>query len=1049
MPEAVATKSEQGTKAGGKARGPMEARPTTRSTSPVSDILRLQSTAGNQVTSELLTSRDPAIRSVFGIDRFRTVPLVVHEAIEGDGQALESEVRDEMEQRFDRDLSGVRIHTDANAAESADAVNALAYTVGNDIVFGPGEYAPDTESGRRLLSHELTHTIQQTQSFGPIGSGQRFNLESEANKAADHPGESPMPRLSAAPISLQRQPKKSGSDDVSNLGPIFQIYPFDQVPDEAEIRKQLIGHGFNDAQTLGESRAVSDGQDAWSFVHPKYGEIAHVSVGQDSEGGRKFYTLKGYSVGPIAKANSKGAQGAGAAGTEQQGSGQQGSGQQGSGQQGSGQQGSSQQAQQAAGGGGQTSQPGGLTPEERQRLDAIRELMTGSKQKTNEDPKELLRLYQALRDAVEDPTFSRDKGDPWTKFAKFLANNKDKIEGILKGKPPGELTQEKLEKIIAEYGKFIVGQPDEQPEKLEKVEDYDKLLKYNPNWQKMSPADRKLLLEYAKMTPEELEKAPIDFSVVTTDMKVGMALKLSKSWPAAVGDAAKNAFTDPSFVIMLIVTIGIYVGLWMTPDPSFVTKLAAGTLTVVMLAQFAWQDIYGTAKAWLALETACARATTIKDLQTAGDVFAAQVGAVGFDILLFIAMWGLGKAAGPKLSKIGAKRGVARAEAGVKAAEAKPGSGVQQPATGEAAKILDKAARPTASATLDALADLLPDDAAKTGLKQLRQIPGGDMQALRALKAELAKGIDLGRFLSEKVQPAEVRAQSRAALMEARSKLARAKLIEADTIKDPALREAARTEQLNAIKEILQKAGVLDDPKIQKAMQAGDTGKLVGELGEAIQRTQMRAKYPASQGYSVLSNVEIVQEVPGFDSIAKWSAAEKAAGREGNPRGLYEQGNKLWKSVGNADSLVAKSGPGNKLQPVEIEEVKTGGQDSPTQAERQVAKVTTGLGQIAAGQKGVRIFDRIGKNQLGSDLTDQFDLSQINTVKTSTRGPEGKGYAQSLGFDTSTLSAVAESLVKNLPPAKLPVIPPVVSPRKLEEKKKEEESEDQLVPAGR
>ena len=377
------------------------------------------------------------------------------------------------------------------------------------------------------------------------------------------------------------------------------------------------------------------------------------------------------------------------------------------------------------------------------------------------------------------------------------------------------------------------------------------------------------------MTPDELEKTPIDFSVVTTDMKISIALKLAKSWPSAVADAAANAFTDPKFVITLIVTIGIYVGLWLTPDPTWITKIAAGTLTAVMLIQFAWSDIYGTATAWMDLETACKSAKTVEELKKAGDDFAKQIGAVGFDILLFIAMWGLGKLAGPKLSKIGAKRGVARAEAGVKAAEGEPGSGVQQPTTAEGAKILERAARPTASATLDALADLLPDEAAKNGLKQLRGIKGGDMQALRALKAELAKGTDLARFLSEKAQTPEVRAKAQANLLQAKGKLARAKLIEAETIKDPALREAVRTEQLNAIQEILQKAGILNDPKIQNAIKGGNVSQLVGELGEAIQRTQMRAKYPASQGYSVLSNVEVVQQVPGFDSIAKWQAAEK------------------------------------------------------------------------------------------------------------------------------------------------------------------------------
>src|SRR6185369_18043496 len=65
------------------------------------------------------------------------------------------------EPRFVHDFSRVRVHTDARAAESARAVNALAYTVGRDVVFGDGQYAPGTSGGRHTLAHELTHVLQQ------------------------------------------------------------------------------------------------------------------------------------------------------------------------------------------------------------------------------------------------------------------------------------------------------------------------------------------------------------------------------------------------------------------------------------------------------------------------------------------------------------------------------------------------------------------------------------------------------------------------------------------------------------------------------------------------------------------------------------------------------------------------------------------------------------------------------------------------------------------------------------------------------------------------
>jgi len=66
-----------------------------------------------------------------------------------------------MDTRFGLDLSQVRVHADPHAAESAKAIEARAYTNRSDIVFGANEYAPETNEGRRLLAHELTHTIQQ------------------------------------------------------------------------------------------------------------------------------------------------------------------------------------------------------------------------------------------------------------------------------------------------------------------------------------------------------------------------------------------------------------------------------------------------------------------------------------------------------------------------------------------------------------------------------------------------------------------------------------------------------------------------------------------------------------------------------------------------------------------------------------------------------------------------------------------------------------------------------------------------------------------------
>jgi hypothetical protein len=89
-----------------------------------------------------------------------TVPATFTRGL-GPGQLLEPGARAFLEPRFGRDLGAIRVHAGARAARSARAVHARAYTVGRDVVFGAGEYAPGTVAGLRLLAHELTHALQQ------------------------------------------------------------------------------------------------------------------------------------------------------------------------------------------------------------------------------------------------------------------------------------------------------------------------------------------------------------------------------------------------------------------------------------------------------------------------------------------------------------------------------------------------------------------------------------------------------------------------------------------------------------------------------------------------------------------------------------------------------------------------------------------------------------------------------------------------------------------------------------------------------------------------
>jgi hypothetical protein len=88
-------------------------------------------------------------------------PPIVHDALRSLGHPLDSSARSFMEPRFGYDFSRVRVHSGAVAERSAQDLNAHAYTVGHDIVFGAGRLSPGTDDGRRLLAHELTHVVQQ------------------------------------------------------------------------------------------------------------------------------------------------------------------------------------------------------------------------------------------------------------------------------------------------------------------------------------------------------------------------------------------------------------------------------------------------------------------------------------------------------------------------------------------------------------------------------------------------------------------------------------------------------------------------------------------------------------------------------------------------------------------------------------------------------------------------------------------------------------------------------------------------------------------------
>jgi hypothetical protein len=137
-------------------------------------------------------------------------PPVVRDVLRSSGQPLDTETRTFMESRFGHDFSRVRVHTNEKASMSAQAINALAFTVGSDIAVRNDQYAPATFAGRNLLAHELAHVVQQSRS--PGGS----EPESRADQAARAvmSGQQAEPGMvGAAAPGLYRQHDKSEPDD--------------------------------------------------------------------------------------------------------------------------------------------------------------------------------------------------------------------------------------------------------------------------------------------------------------------------------------------------------------------------------------------------------------------------------------------------------------------------------------------------------------------------------------------------------------------------------------------------------------------------------------------------------------------------------------------------------------------------------------------------------------------------------------------------------------------------------------------------------------------
>ncbi|HEX8354414.1 MAG TPA: DUF4157 domain-containing protein, partial [Pyrinomonadaceae bacterium] len=154
---------------------------------PLEHLRRLQHGLGNRALGQLIQAKydgggkgEPDARAHADDLDAAPQPRGAAGAATGDGRPLGEGERAFFESRFKEDFGGVRLHTGAAAAESARSIGARAYAAGPDLVFAEGEYAPHTETGLRLLAHELAHVAQQRR---PGAGG--ASAESRADAAAD------------------------------------------------------------------------------------------------------------------------------------------------------------------------------------------------------------------------------------------------------------------------------------------------------------------------------------------------------------------------------------------------------------------------------------------------------------------------------------------------------------------------------------------------------------------------------------------------------------------------------------------------------------------------------------------------------------------------------------------------------------------------------------------------------------------------------------------------------------------------------------------------
>jgi hypothetical protein len=170
-------------------------------------------------TNSTVSGAPPHIQRFTGqpTGQMDSAPGSVDQTLASPGKPLEPALQQDMEKRFGHDFSRVRVHSGAAAQQSAEDVNASAYTVGHNIVFGANRFAPATHEGRRLLAHELTHVVQQS------GSCRSYVDSSNEKRGLSVPGAVVSGVIQRQPVEAPQKPKPSrrGRTEQEKLWPVM------------------------------------------------------------------------------------------------------------------------------------------------------------------------------------------------------------------------------------------------------------------------------------------------------------------------------------------------------------------------------------------------------------------------------------------------------------------------------------------------------------------------------------------------------------------------------------------------------------------------------------------------------------------------------------------------------------------------------------------------------------------------------------------------------------------------------------------------------------